>query len=162
MKMTLIVLAVGFVLYVVWIVLLYGVRKSISESYYYLQKTGHGYYFTGFMFLITVCLIILAGNVSGEYSWLLFLAGGGAGFVGTAVSYQQKLTRGVHFAGASVLIVSSLLGLGLIYGNWIPALLLLAVLIFLILVNDILKNLVYWFEIAAFVLIISGLFIEVL
>lgn len=160
MKYLVIVMAVVFVLYVLWIALRFGIKKSISESYYVLEYTGHGYLFTLFMIFIMICMMSATMLTEHEYSWTFFLAGSGAAFVGLAATFYAKVTRTAHFFGAVLLILMSLLGIGLVYGNWTPMFLTgVTALVFYILKNKDFK-VIYWFEIAAFVFIIVGLWIQ--
>ena len=164
MKVTLIVLSVGFVLYVLWIALQFGIRKSISESYYVLEKTGHGYYFTFFMWFITGCLIAVIVNLGTDVSgaWSFFVAAIGAAFVGAATMYLQRMSGIVHFTGAVTLIFMSLLGIGLVFGNWHPMYFMGAIIINMIVFGKVIRipNVIYWIEIVSFIAIITGLFIQ--
>ena len=97
---------------------------------------------------------------SHSYSWLFFLAGSGAAFVGIAATFYEKITRTAHFAGASMLILMSLIGIGVVYGNWTPSYLMVITTLFFYLIRNREFKVIYWFEIAAFVFIIAGLYIQ--
>lgn len=160
MKYLVIVMAVVFILYVLWIALMFGIKKSISESYYVLEKSGHGYLFTLFMVFLMICLMSVASLTGHEYSWSFFIAGSGAAFVGLAATFYNKITRTAHFFGAVIMIVMSLLGIGLVYHNWVPTYLLGITLISFYSLRSKEFKVIYWFEIAAFVFIIVGLWLR--
>lgn len=160
MKFTVIILGVVFVLYVLWIALRFGIRKSISDSYYVLAEIRQGYIFTLFMLFLFSCLIYITALTNHQYSWSFFLAGAGAAFVGMATTFYESATRIAHFFGASLLIIFSLLGIGLVYSNWIPSYFtILTILVFYLLRHKQFK-VIYWFEILVFVFIILGLYIQ--
>lgn len=167
MKVTLTVLSVGFVLYVLWIALQFGIKKSISESYYVLQKSGHGYYFTFFMFFISACLVVLIIQIEklGGYSstWTFLYAAGGAVFTGSATAYLKRVSRLVHFLGAGTLIFMCLLGIGLMFGNWFPISFIGGVLFGVLLFRKVITvpKIIYWFEVLCFVVIMFGFYWEI-
>lgn len=163
MTVTLIVLTAGFILYNLWIYILFGIKNSVSESYYELEKTKHGYFFTFFMWFIAGCIISIMmhiGSLDLKSDWMFFMSASGAAFTGAATMYKRKLSKTVHFTGAASLIVFSLLGIGLNFSNWIPSILTLILLLFLTLFARKLniKNVIYWFEIIVFFIIIVGFY----
>jgi hypothetical protein len=125
------ILATGYFLYNYLIYKKYGNLNSVSASYYQLQKTRKGGYFQAFIIFLFACLLAIAGHSNHTGSWAFFLAAAGGAFVYAASNYNQdKITELVHISGAGTLIVSSLLGVGLVYGSWLGAYIMAALFIY--------------------------------
>ena len=150
----LIFVVLSFVGYISFIINRYGVLPSISESYYKMKNDNlfGGGLFTLFIWSLSFPLIIV-GNTS-----LMFFAGAFLAFVGAATAFKDlKMTRRVHNIGAIGGIGFGFLSMIIDFKlNEITYFMLLASLILYLLK---IKNLIWWVEVLAFVLIILGLFI---
>lgn len=150
----LIFVVLSFVGYISFIVNKYGVLPSISESYYKMKgdKLFGGGLFTLFIWSLSLPLIIIGDTP------LMFFAGAFLSFVGAATAFKDlKMTKRVHTIGAVGGIGFGFLSMILDFQlNEITFFMLLGSLILYLLK---IKNLIWWVEILAFVLIILGLFI---
>lgn len=150
----LIFVVLSFVGYISFIVNKYGVLPSISESYYKMKgdKLFGGGLFTLFIWSLSLPLIIIGDTP------LMFFAGAFLSFVGAASAFKDlKMTKRVHTIGAVGGIGFGFLSMVLDFQlNEITFFMLLGSLILYLLK---IKNLIWWVEILAFVLIILGLFI---
>lgn len=148
MTSLLIISAVVFISYVVGIVLKWGILPSISDSYYKLRKYNPLFPLALMGFAIPA---MLAGNTA-----LMFLAGSGIIFCGTAGAFKEHLTSRIHFSGALIGIASGLASLWIDFSLWyfIPAMIISS---FIIWKNA--KNYIWWVEILSFTLIILGLWL---
>jgi hypothetical protein len=150
----LIFVVLSFVGYISFIVNRYGVLPSISESYYKMKddKLFGGSLFTLFIWSLSLPLIIIGDTP------LMFFAGAFLSFVGAASAFKDlKMTKRVHTIGAVGGIGFGFLSMVLDFQlNEITFFMLLGSLILYLLK---IKNLIWWVEILAFVLIILGLFI---
>jgi len=138
-----------FITYVSYIWYNYSVLPSISESWYILPNNKKAL-FTLFCWGISIPLLSY-GDI------LLFLSAAGLIITGTATAFKNKksLTDEIHYIGASVGILFSILffitkGIYIIPTIWLIGAILL--LIFKV------KNVIWWIEIYSFVLILIGLF----
>jgi hypothetical protein len=133
-----------FTTYVAFIYFLYGVQKSISQSYYCLPAKSK-LLFTLFCWCFAFPAIIVADNL------LMFIAGSGICFVGAAASFQDKLTRPVHMIGAGIGVVFSQLSIIFDYHLWYISLIFVVTSILLILFRKQVKqHQIWWIEIVAF------------
>ena len=131
------------------------VLHSISDSYYMLKKKERGeeILFTLFTFFLGIGLILQY-----PYSFLFFPAGMGLFWVGTQTQFRSEVSiKGtIHYIGAVLAIVLSLIGLGL-NGVWFPLLLMgiLSPIIYMVREDE--GDFIWWVEILAFLTIIWGL-----
>lgn len=143
-----------FVGYISFIVNRYGVLPSISGSYYKMKddKLFGGSLFTLFIWSLSLPLIIIGDTP------LMFFAGAFLSFVGAASAFKDlKMTKRVHNIGA-------IGGIGFGFLSMIIDFQLFELTYFMVVLSLSLfllktKNLIWWVEILAFVLIILGLFI---
>ncbi len=147
-----------FILYVAFIWYKFnGPLPSISDSMYRLRELGGWWYFL-FTFFCWGIAIPLLFQTPGPTS-LFYYSAAGLCFVGVATMFKLKDTfvPYVHFIGAAVGIIFSLLAIGIERHGWLPMIVfaISAVLIKLFKV----KNATWWIEIAAFVSILTGLLI---
>ena len=87
------VMVTVFIAYVLFIMIKYGVQKSISESYYALPEKQN------FLFVLFTWLFAFPAMILGN-SWLMFFAGGGIVFVGANAATRKHPTRAIHLLGA--------------------------------------------------------------
>jgi len=143
--------ALIFISYVTFLLIKFkGPLKSISESWYKLR------YPLRILFNL-FCLSLGLLMTFHEQSVFFFLSGVGLIFVGVASWSQSsvKLTRIIHFGGATVGIVFGLLGVGFGLGNWVPLSIWMLSSIFILLFK--IKNHFWWIEVIAFITIIWGM-----
>lgn len=150
-----------FLGYTMSIVYNYGILNSISESYYMLSKKSR-YLFTFFCWGFAIPAIIIGLDQTG--SVLMFLAGAGICFAGTAGAFKESLTHDVHMGGAFVGILASQASIWFDYNlHWLPFLFIGIGIPLLILTK--LKYQVryfWWLEIVAFVSICIALFTKLI
>lgn len=139
-----------FIAYAVYIEIKTNFRLgSISESYYELDQK---WLFQLWTFTMAGLLMWLAGVVN---SGLLFAGASGFCFVGAAAAYKRKVTDVAHYTGALMIIIPSIIYVSLqVHWYFVVALALSTIAIIFMPI----KRKVYWIEIAAFILIMLGLF----
>lgn len=143
-----------FVAYTSFIVSRYGVIHSISQSWYELPLKWKSL-FTFFTWGLGIPFLF--------YDHVLFfLAGAGLIFVGAATRFRTTIanTNRIHYMGALVGILSSLLALGVVYGSWVSLVIFIITSGVIFLLNR--SHYIFWVEIAAFVVIIISLFTHAL
>lgn len=142
-----------FLMYTAFIGLRYGVRPSISDSYYSLPN-GLKFLFTAFIWLFAIAFIISAATP------VMFCAGSFLCFVGASQDFKDKFEGRTHFAAAYAGIGTGMLSLVTEFHNWIaPA---CFGLIVAVIVLSKMKNRTWWIECAAFGTIIISIFIRLL
>lgn len=142
-----------FVLYVGFLMIKFkGPLPSISDSWYRLQGLEKSF-FTWFTWMIGFPLFFQTNGSTA----LFFVAGAGLCLVGVATMFKLKddIQPYLHFAGALLGILGSLVGIGVERGGWPPLVLFCIATLGLLKV----KNHTWWIEIAAFVAILFGLFV---
>lgn len=123
----LITVCVAFLLFISYnlvVFRLFGVPKSLSESFYlyknkcYKSEYNHlGYIFTGFMFLMSMCLMPawleisdMWSSWSTNFTFLAFFAAASIAFVGAAPAFRKTKMEGtVHEVAAKVAAAASLI-----------------------------------------------------
>jgi len=142
-----------FLSYVVSIAIIYGIQRSISNSYYKLPSK-YNFLFVLFCWGFSFPAIIIGVELTNNF--LMFLAGAGIGFVGAAAAFKEKMTNSVHMTGAYSAVALSQLSIfydfHLYYINviFIVGALLMEILSY----YNKLKNKIWWQEILAFISII--------
>lgn len=136
-----------FLSFVTFIVVKFGVQPSISDSWYKLGNLG--FLFTLFIWGIALPMCMIG---TGWY----FGSGALLAFVGAATAFKSKgaHTNIVHSVGAVGGILFALLALA-IEGIWLPAVIVPLATIGLKVCK--MRNLIWWIEISAFVVIELGL-----
>lgn len=140
-----------FIAYVSFVVSSYGVLPSISDSWYSLPIGRKGL-FTFFTWGIGIPML-LYGTLP------MFVSGIGLCFVGAATQFKMKesYTRLIHFAGASVGIVTPLLYFYLSYNNPLPFAIQVGSTI-IIMGTEGIKNKLWWIEIVGFLMVVYGIY----
>lgn len=80
--------------YLITIVILFGVLKSISQSYYEVKGFGKAI-FTLFIWSISIPMMIIGSTP------LMFFAGALLSFVGAAPAFKEEMEGKVHVIGAT-------------------------------------------------------------
>jgi hypothetical protein len=99
-----------FVAYVTTVLSLFGIPRSLSESFYLFEsrRKGLGYVFTGWCWVMAILVMFMMAEQS-EGCWWQFLslfAGGGLGMVGTAPLFKGH-ERVIHYVSAGVCALSA-------------------------------------------------------
>ena len=143
-----------YILYILWRNN-WKVLHSVSDSWYILKEheRHEEIFFTIFTYFLGI------GTLLQYYlNPIFFLAGMGFFWVGTQTQFKgESIKETIHYLGAVLGIVGSLVGLGLTY-SWIP-------LLFMLVGGGIMKLLkinhfLWWVEILAFILVIGGLWVR--
>jgi len=145
--------AVIFITYITFLQIKFGTLPSISQSFYALKKKG--YLFTFFCFGLSIPMILIAGYSPHTHSWLFFMSGVGLGFVGVASSFKQRITDIVHYTGAAIGIIFTLVGIWVVYGLWLPFFMALAFSTAIVKLR--MNNAIYWIEVVCVVAIVVGI-----
>lgn len=114
-QQTLVLLAVSFSIftgYVLGILISFGFLKSLSASYYALQKENK-WLFTIALWGFAFPLILVAETP------LMFLAGVGICFTGAAPAFKETLTSTVHNVGAFTGVIAGYLNMVIYYDMYI-------------------------------------------
>ena len=145
-----IILFIVFVTYTTFIVVRYGLLHSISMSYYKLREDDLGMLFYVFCFALALPLFSIFAATQ-QTVWVV--ASFGFMLVGSASKFFDKHTDLAHYIGAGLGIVMCFIGLYLSWGQVIPS------IIMVVAGAVCLKSTrpIWWIEIAAFVIIITGL-----
>lgn len=150
----------SFSLYVIWIVLKFGVQPSISDSFYALQnKYGKGSLMPWlfWLFLINVAWPIFPLM---HFNGFSFFAMAGIILVGAAARFKEgRETETPHIIGATGGIALAFIAIGFVFKgwawSWLPSYFIIVGLLKMFKI----KNYTWWIEVVAFLLIILALFI---
>lgn len=138
-----------FIVYVVAMILMFGIPASISDTYYLLERKrrGLGWLFTAFCWGVSLTLLPAWLDMTPEaYQAVPFLAAAGLMFVGAAPQFKLPLTGPVHFVAAGVCCVAAGLWVALSGAWWtLPAA--YAACLALARID---RRWMFWVEIAAF------------
>ena len=159
------ILLIVVALYLGYMQYLFGELYSVSESWLKLQerKPKKGWIFTLFCLVLAGIVIAVAAVVPEgvEGGGLFFGAGAGIMFTGVAANFTDKgaHTNIVHYAGSAIAIIGTLVGLGVVYGSWIPLIVTTAaIILFVVLyIKKKMKRPIYFGEVIALASIIMGL-----
>lgn len=143
-----------FIIYLSASALVFGITKSISETYYKWKEVDEDYsiLFTSFIWGVTFPLMIVWIEIlPNDLNFVPFIAAASLMFVGTATSFKESLTDKIHYISALIASIVSFTW-SFAYGSVLLASLFIIVGIILVLCskNKDIKTL-YWLEIIAFV-----------
>jgi hypothetical protein len=131
-----------FASYVLSIALIYGVQKSISESFYALPKKWN------FLFTLAMWGFAFPAAILANGDPFMFFAAAGIVFVGAAAPMHEPFVRKVHLTAAIGGISSGELSIILVHNHWeITALSAILFLPFFLFSR---KTCIWWGEIIAF------------
>ena len=131
-------------LLIVYLVLI-GVQKSISDSWYKFPTLRWLFFLT-----LTGCGFLIAAGVNPvTHTILLHLACLGALIVAVAPNFKAgKVHKILHYAGAGMIVIFGYLGLWIEFGAWeYSSLFLLISCLAYVLIE---QNKIFWFEVFAF------------
>ena len=139
-----------FLSFIIFIWSKYGVRSSVSDSYYALNKK-YNFIFILFWWFFMIPVMIVASTP------LIFFAGAGICFVGASPSFRRKLDGKVHTISAALGILLSMLSLIIDFKYWISAITFSLISILIILFK--IKNRLWWIEISAIIIFLTSLYL---
>lgn len=142
--------SVLFIVYVSVIWIKFGIRPSLSESYYVLGK-NRNFLFTLFWWFFMIPVMFVSSTP------LIFFAGAGICFVGASPSFRNRLEGKIHTISAALGIFFSMLSLVIDFNYWIAAILFLLISLFIVLLK--IKNRTWWIEITAMIVFLVSLFL---
>lgn len=135
-----------FLSYISYIVIKYGIQKSISDSYYRLPYKLKPL-FTFFCWGVSLPAMIIGSTP------LMFLAGSGIAFVGAASAFDDdKMTFTVHMASAFIGVILSQISIWVDFGMWYLTISFIVLSTIILLLRRKIKYF-WWIEILAFILI---------
>ena len=140
-----------FLAYIFTSILLFGVPRSLSQTYYLFErrKKGLGAMFTLFMWMTGFPLLIAWIDVlQNDWDFLPFVAVASLMFVGTATAYRVPMTREVHLLSALLSALSSVLW-SVIYGSVGHLIIIILLTLIIVMYNN--RNRVFWLEMGAFI-----------
>ena len=140
------IMVIVFVTYISFIWLKYGIQTSISRSYYTLPPKLR-ILFTLFCWTFAMSAIVASVDVS----LLMFGAGVGIGFVGTAAQLKYKLDYKVHMVAAVCAIVISQIAILIDFEMWYVNVATIILSIIMTCLSK--KNYLWWVEIVSFLAI---------
>lgn len=129
--------------YVAGILVKYGMLPSISDSFYALPR-NKSFIFTLVLWTFSILSMIIGDSV------LMFIAGSGIAFVGTAAQFKQKLTNTVHVVGAVVGIGFSQASIIVDMRLWYVSVSFLIIGTAVLLLKRKIRHFIWWIEILAF------------
>lgn len=145
-----------FMSYIITSIVKFGIPKSISDTYYLWKMYNIGYLFN---FIMVSCGFLLATvwipAEPSKFQFLPFLACAGMMFVGTASAFKESLTKTVHFTGAYVWGIATVIWL-LLVGSYESILIGLGCSLVGYLVQR--NNLTFWIEMVVVIAMLIGLF----
>lgn len=145
-----------FVLYISSICIIYGIPKSISDSFYLLErgykdiKWNMSYVFTIFCYVICFSILpVWLEHTPKILQFIPFIAASALAFVGTA-PYFKTINKKIHFVSAIICMIFALLWISIVTTKYwfIPIILLVPILL---LYKKIQENIVFYVEMWAFV-----------
>lgn len=144
----LIISIVLFVSYIGYVIGMYGIPASISDTYYQLGKKG--WLFT--LFCLAESSLLVASFIEAskeEYQSLAFIASVSLAFVGSAPLFKEDYNRNIHYASAGVCVMASLVWQVLMVYWYAPLITFLGGVIVLACLKF--RKPVFWMEMCAFI-----------
>jgi len=142
-----------FISYVLYIMIKYGIQKSISESYYVLPKKEN------FLFVLFCWLFAFPAMLLGNSYWMLF-AGGGIVFVGANAAMHVQPTRTIHVVAAVSAMILACLAMIFQYHMWYMVAGIAGLIPIAYLLDK--KHIMWWIEIMIFTVISTVIGISLL
>lgn len=151
------IMFVGFFSYITFILLKYGVKESVSKTFYSLPPQ-HRYLFTLYCWSFSVPVMILGGSL------LMYLAGAGIMFVGATPAFKDtKITNRFHTIGAAVGITFSQIAIFFDYRLWyLNIIFIVSSALMLLFTKKLKDNHLFWIEILAFLIITYTLVLDII
>lgn len=157
MNITLLIISIiTFISYISFVWIKFGIQKSISQSYYVLEKFNLQFLFTLFIWSYSIPTLILGLELTS--SILMFISAASICFVGAAAAYKEKLTNTVHMISAAIGITFCQLSIIFDFHMWYITLIFLLSSSIPLLLS---KNKLWWIEIFAFISIIITFILKI-
>jgi len=145
-------LAIG-IGYQAMVLYLFGVPKSISESFYLLdeKRRGLGWLFWGWAVatVFSICPMMFALSDGHWYQFLALFVGAGLLLAGSAPHFREEYQRSAHFSGTGVSMFAAVLWMSCSGYLYMPVMMVL--LTFLIVspaISVMSGSVMYWLEIS--------------
>jgi hypothetical protein len=159
-----------FSIYVIWVIIKWGILPSISDSYYHYYKEGNiakwlpikmKYLFTFFIFGFSYTALM------SDPSPLLFFAITMLGITGASPAFKDKQVKSIgtlHKVGAIGGVLLSQLSIWIEHDMWYITVAFASLSILILILNKLgkLNNKVWWIELLAFVSIFITIGIKIL
>lgn len=130
----------------------FGIQESISKSAYAWesQKRDRKYYF------MAMCWALAILNLFQDMGTWGFLTSASLFFTGITTDFLENRAHSLylHYVGAIGAISCSLIGLWALHGIWIPAIVFVIASVITYRFSG--KNYIWWIEVEAFILILTG------
>lgn len=155
---------ISLIVIVAYLVYAIGVIKAIpctvSDTYYQLRERNHSVWLFQIAMIVPAMVLM---PVWLEYStdniqFLSFLACAGLMFVGTAPLFKEEFERKVHYAGAAIAGIATILWVCLSGMGWLP----MIVFTFAGMAMLRYKKWLFWAEIATFICAYVGILLKIL
>lgn len=151
-------MTIAFMIYMVWIVVEFGIQPSISDSFYALRKKYGASSLIPWLFWLFLINISWPLFPLLKFNGFAFFAMAGIILVGATAQYRRgKSTEIPHVAGAVGGITLTFISIGMVFGGWawvwLPAYIL--VLGMLNIIN--IPNYEWWIEVMAFFMVVIAL-----
>lgn len=146
-----------FIIYNMVVLLLFGVPKSLSMTYYLFKERSEKMklLFPTMMTLLTIFLMPCWLEISegSNFQFTAFLAAAGILFVGAAPAFKSSsLENMVHQVSAYFAAAMAMLWICLVTPYWYIILIVLGIIVFLAIVTKTVKSgYIYWLEMVAFI-----------
>lgn len=140
-----------FTLYIIGVMLIYGVLPSISDSYYHIPE-GYKLIFSFALIGFAFPIIMFDNRV------LNFIAGGLICFVAVSPEFKLVYEGDIHYICAVGGVLFGMLSLWINYKGWryVVGFILLAVII-----HFTISSSIWWIEVSAFYTVLCVLFIKI-
>lgn len=152
-----------FVAYITVTLCRFGIPESISQTHYLWNdaiKNG-GLLFTFMMLAVAFCILPPWFSVSPDnFKMLVFLAGAALAFVGCAAAFKEELTDSVHYTCAGIWAAMTILYSLLV--DCYPFVIFAAVMSFIGIAANKWKNMTFWLECGAVLIMISTISFQLL
>lgn len=155
-----------FVLYISSICIMYGIPKSISDSFYLLEKGykdikwNMSYVFTIFCYIICFSIIpVWLEYTPKALQFIPFIAASALSFVGTA-PYFKTINKKIHFVSAIICMIFAILWIYLVaIKYWYVPLNIALMFLILYLLNR--KSWMFYLEMWAFMSLFTSLILDI-
>ena len=126
-----------FILYLLLFIIIYKIPTSLSDTYYVLEESKKGIFFTIMMFVIgfTIAPVVLEFTPE-DYKFLGFFSVIGILFTGAAPLFKSASQKVVHFVSAGISAVASLLWIIFVASEYYYIVLLLSLLGYILYLFD--------------------------
>lgn len=149
----LIITGICFLIYNIYVIGIFGLPESLSETSYLFKENGKSHWwFTFICFIISIGLFPIWVGISHiNYQFLCFLGCAGIMFAGCTPFFREDFHKPIHYASAIIAFISSIVWLGLM-GYYIYVILSF-ISILLLLITFGFKYYVYFAEVVIYIIL---------